>query len=548
MKLERGSRLGRFVIRERIGAGGMGTVYRAFDTVLLRQVAIKTMQTEKLTHGDALLRFRREALSVSQLDDPHIVKLIDLFEGDRARNEPPYIVMELLRGQDLQQLLKSGLLEVSRVVDIMLQVCSAVSTCHLQGFVHRDLKATNIFLTEYNGIETAKVLDFGVAKLRREASSVCGKAQTDITRDGMVFGTPEYLAPEIFRGIVAGPSTDQYALGILLYTALAGGPRPFELDREQENAELKLWRAVIAGAHLPVRAHRWEVPPGLEELIERALKSEPRERFSSVHALGEALLPWASVRARLQWAAHFTNVPKVPPFQTTTLGIEYGSRFGGQASLTGPTVPAGLRLHDERSPGIAEAVTVACLGGTADSRWSAGYGIPEERIEGSDGYVQLATHDLVDLASASKTAIVERDRTATVATSVPRGSPSSPIASRARQSSRYILRILLAAVVLAGVSTTPSLVRRSRHRPIEKVSPPAEILSGIKNAQPLNPTHQTASPVPPMASTVSAGVVTFRPVASVVKKPVPSRAPVRPIRAKQPKREFDENGIGIPSD
>src|SRR5262249_2926718 len=162
----------------------------------------------------------------------------------------------------------------------------------------------NIFLTEYNRIETAKVLDFGVAKLRADA--IRGEVPTtEVTRNGMVFGTPEYLAPEVFHGVPAGPLADQYALGILVYTALTGGRKPFEIEKGIDHPELKLWRAVLAGDHVLVRTHRAEVPAALEEVVERAMHRDPDARFPSVHVLGRALLPWASERARLQWTGYF---------------------------------------------------------------------------------------------------------------------------------------------------------------------------------------------------------------------------------------------------
>ena len=302
MALERDSRLGKYLIRQRIGAGGMGTVYRAFDTVLKREVAIKTILSEKAADRDFIARFRREALAISQIDDPHIVKLLDFVEGDAGTGDPPYMVMEILRGVDLHTAIKTGPLEISRAVDIMLETCAAVGTCHRHGFVHRDLKATNIFLTEYNQIETAKVLDFGVAKVWGETPAHDGADPSEVTRKGIAIGTPEYLAPEIFRGGAATPQTDQYSLGILLYTALTGGRKPFVIDKKDQFGELHLWHAIVKGDHPLVSTYRADTPPGLEKVIERAIHRDPEGAgIPRCTNWGEALLPWASARARLQW-------------------------------------------------------------------------------------------------------------------------------------------------------------------------------------------------------------------------------------------------------
>jgi serine/threonine protein kinase len=533
VSLERDSHLGRFVIRQRIGAGGMGTVYRAFDTVLLREVAIKAMLTDKVADREALVRFRREALSISQLDDPHIVRVIDLVEGDRSKNEPPYIVMELLRGEDLQALIKRGPVEIPRLVDIILQVCAGVGACHVAGFVHRDLKAANVFLTEYNRIETAKVLDFGVAKLRSEVLGD-GVATGEVTRNGMVFGTPEYLAPEVFRGMPAGPLADQYALGVLLYTALSGGRTPFELEKGLDHPELKLWRAVMAGEHLPVRAHRWEVPAGLDEVVERAMCCDPPARFPSVHALGEALLPWASERARLQWTAYFTSAPKPPPVHSIPFRpeyIEHARRILRHGSATGPTIPAGqLRAADEARAAYRTTVAAECEG------------VPVARAAPVEASIVLTTGVLAMLRVPEAIGVKPAIESATTI-SEPSQLESSRVASGDRRRSwrakrRLILPILVASgVVIMGVVV---LVVHRHDRWLPRVAPPTEIASaGVPSLVP------PPSGIPAEIPMAAAGAAPEE-TKAMVPEPGPSRR-TAPFEKRQPRRRpqrrFDQ-GVG----
>jgi serine/threonine-protein kinase len=310
MKLERDSRIGKYIIRERIGVGGMGAVYRAWDPVLKRAVAIKTILADKLADREIMARFRLEAEAISQIDYPHIVALKEFAEGDAKTGEPPYMVMELLQGQSLQDLIAKGPLAIDRVATIFLETCAAVSVCHRRGIVHRDLKGTNIFIAEYDGTEVVKVLDFGIAKAWADSQRVDLDESAEVTRKGIAIGTPEYFAPEIIRGQSANPATDQYSLGVVLYSALTGGRRPFEPSTKTELRDLQLLRAILDGDHVGVRAHRPELPEALESVIERAINHHPSLRFGSVHEFGEALLPWAPPEVRARWTKHFTTAPK----------------------------------------------------------------------------------------------------------------------------------------------------------------------------------------------------------------------------------------------
>jgi eukaryotic-like serine/threonine-protein kinase len=370
-------RLGKYVVGDRVGAGGMGVVYRAFDTVLQRWVALKTILADKASDREFLSRFRREALAVSQIDHPNIVRLFDFVEGDPAKGDPSYMVMEFLPGQDLGKLIRQGPLEVTRAVDLILEACAALGTCHRRGFVHRDLKPTNIFVAEYDRIETAKVLDFGAAKSWAEG----GKGETELselTRKGMAVGTPEYLAPEILHGQPATPKADQYALGVVLYTALAG-KKPFAVDKNVEFKEFQLWQAVAKGDHPRLRTERADVPQGLDDIVERVMQTDATRRFPDVHDFGAALLPWASAPARLRWTAHFTSAPGPgrPAFAVTSDATSPERTI--PPPVTGPN-----RENDSTVPARPRPLSDAPPAGSGQLREVAGALSPTVGLNSSD--------------------------------------------------------------------------------------------------------------------------------------------------------------------
>ena len=209
----KGSRIDRYELRDRVGEGGMGNVYRAVDTKIGRTVAVKVLVppdgrplTDQLRE-----RFLREVLAISRIDHPNVVKVHDYGFGEDGT---PYLVMEYLEGRDLANLLRESKepLAIEQAADIMLEVCAALRACHEVSVVHRDLKPANIFLatTESGSGWQVKIVDFGVSKAPVEG---------DLTEHGQIVGTWQYLSPEQVNG-KAGPASDQYALGVLLYACL----------------------------------------------------------------------------------------------------------------------------------------------------------------------------------------------------------------------------------------------------------------------------------------------------------------------------------------
>jgi serine/threonine protein kinase len=288
-------RIDRYELQELVGEGGMGAVYRAIDSRLGRTVAVKTVVSD-LTGGgltdELRRRFMREAQAASRVEHRNVVQVIDF---GVTNDGTPYLVMEYLRGRDLGALLKRTPtpLSIGYVADVMLAVCAALRACHQVGIVHRDLKPSNIFLADTDIGPEIKVLDFGVSK-----APVPG----DLTQEGQILGTPQYLSPEQVNGKV-GPASDQYALGVLLYACLTRR-LPFE-----EHQDLMLLRAIEVGRFLGPRAHRPEIPQALEEIILQAMRTDPSERFESVHALGKALWPFASPRGQGEWKNYYFPTP-----------------------------------------------------------------------------------------------------------------------------------------------------------------------------------------------------------------------------------------------
>ena len=263
-------------IRHPIGHGGTGDVYRAWDTDLQREVAVKVLR-----EVEGLERFEREAELLSKVDSENVVRIQDF----RLHGAHPYIVMELLRGVSLRDCLaESGAMSIAEAVGVVLGVCRGVAACHRLGIIHRDLKPANVFLATTTHRTVAKVLDFGLAKPR--------SCDVDTTAPGQIPGTPAYMAPELLRGLAADELSDQYSVGLLLYLALTG-KRPFG---DKQKAELAL--AIMRSELVPPKEARPDLPEDLVAVLLRAVSGERAARFPSIMALGRALVPFASVEER----------------------------------------------------------------------------------------------------------------------------------------------------------------------------------------------------------------------------------------------------------
>ena len=274
---------GRYRLADRLGQGGMGTVYRALHTLMDKPVAVKILRGELATDAEAVARFHREAKSASRLDHDHCIRVTDFGQSDEGLL---YLVMELLDGVSLGQVVRRGPMPSARAASIGVAIAEALAHAHEQGIVHRDLKPDNVFLARRpRGRELVKVLDFGLAKLVHD-----GTLGPSITRDGTVFGTPEYMAPEQAQGEKLDGRTDIYALGIILYQAVTG-----EVPFASSNFVALLTKHV-SDAPRPPRQLRpdLDISPDLEEVILRCLEKDRDDRFPTAQALAEALGPIAA--------------------------------------------------------------------------------------------------------------------------------------------------------------------------------------------------------------------------------------------------------------
>ncbi|NIV45879.1 MAG: protein kinase, partial [Gammaproteobacteria bacterium] len=229
MKLEAGHQLGPYEIVAALGAGGMGEVYRARDTRLGRDVAIKVLPHEVAANPDAYARFEREAKAVAALSHPNILAIHDFGQHDGTA----YAVMELLEGETLREALSPGPLPQRKAIDYARQTARGLGAAHDGGVVHRDLKPENLFVTRDGRV---KILDFGLARTAAEQSADARDdtpTHTHLTGPGTVLGTINYMSPEQARGEPAGPSSDIFSLGSVLYEMLTGS-RPFERETAPE--------------------------------------------------------------------------------------------------------------------------------------------------------------------------------------------------------------------------------------------------------------------------------------------------------------------------
>jgi serine/threonine-protein kinase len=279
----------RYQVLARVGIGGTAVVYRCMDLHTDRIVAVKVLRTNGPLIPEASARFRREAQLASTLNHFHIVRVLDYgytiplvvtpnvpWENDDVK-PVPYLTMEYVFGTTLKELVRRiGPLPLSWVWKLGEQLCSALTAAHARGVVHRDVKPQNVMIVDAKLELLSKLTDFGIAR------QVSGH-QTTLTATGQVIGTPDYLSPEQVLGEPGGPSSDLYALGIVLYE-LVTARLPFEADTPLAAAS----RRMVADAP-PLSAYRRDVPRPLQEVILLALRREPGERYADVAEFAQAL-------------------------------------------------------------------------------------------------------------------------------------------------------------------------------------------------------------------------------------------------------------------
>ena len=294
-----GETLSHYRIISKLGAGGMGEVYRALDARLNREVAIKVLPSEFAKDADRLQRFEQEARATSALNHPNILTIYDIGTHESA----PFIVAELLEGEELRVQLQDGALPVRRAVEYAQQIAAGLAAAHERGVVHRDLKPENLFVTKDGRV---KILDFGLAKLRQQPSAPAGSAvatQKAITDAGTVMGTVGYMSPEQVRGQEADHRSDIFSFGVILYEMLSG-KRTFAGD-----SAIEVMNAILKEDPPELSETNAKLSPQLEKIVRRCLEKKPERRFQTASDLGFALDSLSTVSGTSQPEATVVSAP-----------------------------------------------------------------------------------------------------------------------------------------------------------------------------------------------------------------------------------------------
>ena len=358
-----GTHLGRYEIRSKLGAGGMGEVYLARDTKLDRSVALKVLPADLATRRDRMQRFGQEAKAASALNHPNIITIYEIEQIDSVN----FIATELIEGETLRQRLRSAPIRLGQVLDVAIQTASALTASHAAGIVHRDIKPENIMIRR-DGI--VKVLDFGLAKLteRLPPDSVDTEAPTRAvvnTEPGVILGTAIYMSPEQARGLQVDARTDIFSLGVVLYEMVAG-----RLPFEGSTASEVLAAMLSEKESQPLARYSREAPVELERIVSKALRKEREQRYQTTKDL---LLDLQNLKQQLDFEARLER--SIPPEtrDSQTTGSQAQATVSGGAS---PTVPITESLtsrikHHRRSLVIALGTLILAVCGLTYLFYSA---------------------------------------------------------------------------------------------------------------------------------------------------------------------------------
>ena len=372
MHLPSGTRLGPYKIEAPIGAGGMGEVYRATDTRLNRDVAVKILSSRLTAEPGAKQRFEREAHTASSLNDPHICTIYDVGEHEGRQ----FLVMELLEGRTLKQYMDGRALAVGPVLKLGMQIAAALQTAHGKGVIHRDVKPANIFVTEDGEV---KVLDFGLAKLLPPIDQDATHSLT-LTEPQAVLGTLPYMAPEQLRGEKTDARTDIWGVGAVLYE-MATSQRPF-----RGAVGPRLTDAILHEPPTPPRALNGAIPAELERIVLKCLDKAPENRYQSAKELVVDLRRLSTPNSESEGTLS-TGKPRVwrrivRPLGYTATGIlalaavlvatnpsGWRARLLGGAALPGieslAVLPLANLSHDPEQDYFADGITEALIANLA---------------------------------------------------------------------------------------------------------------------------------------------------------------------------------------
>ncbi len=320
-----GKTIGKYRVVEKIGRGGMGTVYKAVDETLDREVAVKVLNPE-IGESAVVRRFRAEAMTLARLNHPGIATIYELFRTD----DDLLMVMEFVRGETFDRMIERlGPLPPARAASLGAQVLDALGHAHRVGIVHRDLKPANLMLSEYGAV---KIMDFGIAR-------VVGTEH--LTSDGLMMGTPAYMAPEQVLATEVDARADLYSVGVVMYRLLSGN-LPFNAD-----TAIAMAHKQVKDPPTPLHQFRAELPPWCEEVLWRALAKSPADRFQTAEEFrdalighGASLMPMAPQPAPLET----TLPPDLTPAVTDPSESVLASQESAFAATIPVVTPAGIAL------------------------------------------------------------------------------------------------------------------------------------------------------------------------------------------------------------
>jgi hypothetical protein len=317
-----GQTIGKYRIVGQLGRGGMGTVYKAVDETLDREVAIKVLNPE-VADAKIMTRFRAEATALARLNHPEIATIYELFRSETDL----LMVMEFVRGETLDKISnRLGALPPDRAAYLLDKVLSALAHAHRAGIVHCDMKPANIMVTEHGGV---KIMDFGVSRVRGAGNP---------TTDGYMMGTPAYMPPEQVLGKELDGRADLYAIGVILYRLLTG-TLPFKAD-----TAIGMVQKQISEAPTPLRVYRDDLPEWCETILQRALAKAPADRFQTAEEFSEKLANAAGMVTTDLARAFFSSVVDLNETAPAPLGVV--ERFG----VTSLGIPAAQARHTDGAP------------------------------------------------------------------------------------------------------------------------------------------------------------------------------------------------------
>lgn len=477
--------IGKYQIEDVLGEGAMGVVYRALDPVLNRHVAIKIMSEALAQDSDLRERFLREAQAAGSLQHPHVVTIYDFGEVDGH----PFIAMEYVEGVDLEHLLRTNVpLSVEEKIDLIVGVLQGLAYAHKKGVIHRDIKPANVRVDSEG---KARIMDFGIAHL----------ASSNMTRTGMMLGTPNYMAPEQIVGNEVTARTDIFSVGVLMYELLTNA-KPFQGDTLHT-----VMYKVLSEMPPPLDKVLPGLPSSLNTVVMRALQKQPDQRYASALEMANDL---TAIRAALGDKPSASKTLSLRASIETALAVEREARRSVERKTRYALI------------GVAALVVLAILGASVIVRWrsTSAQAATEKRAADSPGIGAVASGPQAPPAPAPS-AIASpqgavQDSTAGVKTASPRTE-----GSRSRQDS--IARAQSRSVATRGEQRTPPTDARTARRETTASSPlppPADRSQAAAGAT-------SDAQRPPVSAPVSPTVTPASP-------PVTTQAPSKPAAIAQP--------------